>query len=199
MTHGIRCSRCEQTLDPEAFSPSHRTSGNWCRDCRRGYQRSYSRTGQCAACGRPATGLRCMTCYRKSVKVDPPPPRPPKPRLTDAEYEASLALLPHDLRLKRLRSSKRWHDLRARVMAEESDCGICGELVDKSLSGHDRMGPTGDHITPIELGGAFFDRANVQLAHRSCNCKAGRRLQDMRLTTFTNAGAWLGEHLASGC
>jgi hypothetical protein len=37
----IRCSRCQRDLDPDAFTPSHRKQGDWCRTCRRDYQRDY--------------------------------------------------------------------------------------------------------------------------------------------------------------
>ncbi len=50
-------------------------------------------------------------------------------------------------------------------------CGICGEWVDKSLRGTDRLGPTVDHILPRSRGGSEFDLTNCQLAHQHCNAK----------------------------
>lgn len=40
MDEGIRCSRCGLTLPAEAFAPSHRRPGDWCRACRRSYNQS---------------------------------------------------------------------------------------------------------------------------------------------------------------
>lgn len=53
-------------------------------------------------------------------------------------------------------------------------CGLCTEPVDMGLSGRDPMGPTIDHVLPIALGGDDT-RANVQLAHLSCNMRKGAR------------------------
>lgn len=47
-------------------------------------------------------------------------------------------------------------------------CGPCGERVDVSLSGMDRLGPTIDHIVPLSVS-RDDRRSNVQLAHRFCN------------------------------
>jgi 5-methylcytosine-specific restriction endonuclease McrA len=38
----IRCSRCECDLPVEAFFPSNRRQGDWCRACRKEYMRAYS-------------------------------------------------------------------------------------------------------------------------------------------------------------
>lgn len=47
-------------------------------------------------------------------------------------------------------------------------CGLCGEPVEGSES-------TVDHIVPVSHGGPHT-RANVQLAHRSCNSSKGNRV-----------------------
>lgn len=41
MTDGIRCSRCAEVLPVEAFAPSHRKTGDWCRICRKLYMAGY--------------------------------------------------------------------------------------------------------------------------------------------------------------
>ena len=66
------------------------------------------------------------------------------------------------------------------VLREETVCHICGQPVDKTLSGRDRMGPTLDHLVPRARGGTNA-RSNLRLAHLSCNSakragvQAGRR------------------------
>lgn len=51
-------------------------------------------------------------------------------------------------------------------------CHICGELVDRALPGRSPMGATIDHLVPLVDGGQH-SRANVALAHNSCNAKRG--------------------------
>lgn len=82
----------------------------------------------------------------------------------------------------------------AQVMAEETDCHICGGEVDKSLTvqwgKHGKrcpgngcpgcsphpMRPTVDEIIPRSKGGSPTDRANCRLAHWLCNRKKGDRI-----------------------
>lgn len=67
----------------------------------------------------------------------------------------------------------RRRQLRARVLREETHCGICGEHVDKTLPTPDPFSAEIDEITPIKHGGDPLDRNNCQLAHRICNrCKS---------------------------
>lgn len=72
--------------------------------------------------------------------------------------------------------------MRARVLAEEDRCALCGELVNKSLW----LGPDGrphplspviDEIIPVSRGGSPFERTNCQLTHRICNAKKSNKLQ----------------------
>ena len=49
-------------------------------------------------------------------------------------------------------------------------CHVCGDNVDKTLSGRDPMGPSIDHLIPISKGGKTC-YANVALAHLSCNSR----------------------------
>lgn len=51
-------------------------------------------------------------------------------------------------------------------------CHLCGEGIDRTLSGLDRMGPTVDHLIPLAEGGEH-SYANVAAAHRSCNSRKG--------------------------
>ena len=72
----------------------------------------------------------------------------------------------------------RRRELRKRVLAEETNCGICGKPVDKTLS----LGADGkphplraevDEILPVSRGGSPIERSNCRLAHRICNQKRG--------------------------
>lgn len=61
-------------------------------------------------------------------------------------------------------------------------CHLCRKMVDVSLPGTDRMGPTVDHLVPIADGG-LDELVNVRLAHRQCNCARGRG-GDVQLLLF---------------
>lgn len=78
----------------------------------------------------------------------------------------------------RYANGHRRRQLRARVLAEEDTCGICGQPVDRAL----RLGPDGkphplspevDEIIPFSLGGSPLERSNVRIAHRACNQRRG--------------------------
>ncbi len=53
-------------------------------------------------------------------------------------------------------------------------CGLCGASVDSAIKWPDDASPTLDHVTPLSRGGTHT-RANVQLAHWSCNRIKGAR------------------------
>ena len=55
-------------------------------------------------------------------------------------------------------------------------CQLCGQPVDRLLSGRDPQGPTVDHILPISKGGQDT-LENVQLAHHRCNSLKGNRVE----------------------
>lgn len=63
----------------------------------------------------------------------------------------------------------RRRQLRARVLREETLCGLCGEFVDKTIPTPDPMSPEVDEIIRIRDGGDPLDRANCRLTHRHCN------------------------------
>ena len=87
----------------------------------------------------------------------------------------------------------RRRQLRARVLAEESHCGICGRLVDKSLTVmFGQHGPKCkdpgcpgcvphplraevDEIIPRYQGGSPYERANCRLTCRACNVGRNRK------------------------
>jgi 5-methylcytosine-specific restriction endonuclease McrA len=53
-------------------------------------------------------------------------------------------------------------------------CGLCRRKVNMRLSGSDPQGPTIDHVIPLLIS-RDDTRANVQLAHRTCNIAKGAR------------------------
>lgn len=61
----------------------------------------------------------------------------------------------------------------SRVLADESVCHLCGDVVDKSLPAFLPGSPEVDEIIPVSLGGDPFDRSNCHLAHKSCNARRG--------------------------
>lgn len=77
-----------------------------------------------------------------------------------------------------------WLRLRAQVLAEEADCGFCGEPVDKDLRHPDPFSPSVDHIVRKENGGTD-DRSNLRLAHFGCNAAGRPRLESRRAGTVS--------------
>ena len=67
----------------------------------------------------------------------------------------------------------RRRQVRARVLAEETHCGICGQAVDKTLNHLDPLAAEVDEIVPVSRGGSPYERDNVRLAHRVCNQRRG--------------------------
>lgn len=53
-------------------------------------------------------------------------------------------------------------------------CGLCGRKVDRDLKAPHPMSASLDHIQPLSLGG-LHTKANVQLAHLSCNSRKQAR------------------------
>lgn len=69
---------------------------------------------------------------------------------------------------------------KARVLAAQSVCGICGKPVDNGYKYPHPLSPTVDHIIPITKGGHPSDMNNLQLAHRCCNRQKSDRLPEYR-------------------
>ena len=57
----------------------------------------------------------------------------------------------------------------ARVKAEEHDCALCDQPVDKSLPWPHLECAVVDEDTPRSRGGSQYDRANTRLMHNRCN------------------------------
>lgn len=73
---------------------------------------------------------------------------------------------------RRTNSTKR-NRLRARVLREETHCGICLHPVDVKLPHGLPESPEVDEIIPVSKGGDPYDRKNCRLTHRLCNQKRG--------------------------
>lgn len=69
---------------------------------------------------------------------------------------------------------------RAKILATQDICAICGKPVDKSIPSPHPLSPTVDHIIPVNKGGHPSDLANLQLAHRCCNRDKSDRLTQGR-------------------
>ena len=92
----------------------------------------------------------------------------------------------------RTANGHRRREVRARVLAEEWICHLCGQPVDKSLGVLEgQHGPRCrgdcigcvphplraevDEIVPVSLGGSPIERGNCALSHRACNQAKGNR------------------------
>ena len=74
------------------------------------------------------------------------------------------------------RRTYRWQKLMGILLKTRPPiCYLCGRPIDTRLSGAHPMGPTGDHIHPISMGGDPYDPDNVALAHRRCNTSKGNK------------------------
>lgn len=83
----------------------------------------------------------------------------------------------------------RRRSIRARVLATETDCALCGQPVDKTLKTPHPGSPEVDEIIPFSKGGSPYTRANTQLTHRRCNRLKSNRMPD-EVTTTTGTRTW---------
>ena len=67
-----------------------------------------------------------------------------------------------------------WMKIRDLVIDEESNCGFCGDPVDKALKWPDPLSASVDHIVRRRDGGTNA-RDNLRLAHVRCNAADGGR------------------------
>ena len=65
--------------------------------------------------------------------------------------------------------------IRARLMAAQDVCAICGQGIDKSLKTPHPMSPEVDEIVPVSKGGDPLDISNCRLVHRICNQRRGNK------------------------
>jgi 5-methylcytosine-specific restriction endonuclease McrA len=72
------------------------------------------------------------------------------------------------------RYTRRWKNLRAKVLEQSSHCWICGKPLRKDLPGTHRLGPTVDHVVEPGPDGDWFDESNLAACCRSCNSRKGQ-------------------------
>lgn len=131
----------------------------------------------------PAPERRCRECRRKTK----PGPAPLVTRVCACGQEFA-SIIPHKRWCsttclarpprsfpqktkaeRRGRYGRPYLRVRALVLAEESDCWVCGYPVDKARRFPDPWSATLDHVTPLCDGGAVLARENLRLAHFRCN------------------------------
>ena len=184
----LPCADCGKLIWRGSNSlPEGQATCHDCRAKRKGFasaaERSSAHGGKrgperpCPVCGEPFRPCRtgrtedgwtnvcskhCENIRRADMEFDPYPKDVP---VADRNR----------LRLKRKRAMRRaaFVEKVDRLAVFERDnwiCHICGEPVDKTLSGTDPMAPSIDHIVPFLKGGKdCYD--NVALAHFGCNAR----------------------------
>lgn len=104
----------------------------------------------------------------------------------------------HRIRVDAAGAVYREHVWPQRVFERDNwTCGICHGPIDSTLTGHDRLGPSVDHIIGLGDGGEH-SYANTQAAHMACN--AGKRSEARRLGKLAaiarQRGLTLSDYLA---
>ncbi len=65
--------------------------------------------------------------------------------------------------------------------ANGEPCSMCGNPIDYTLDGRNKWGATSDHIIPIAYGGELIVQLEeLNVAHHSCNSRAGVRIANAR-------------------
>lgn len=75
-----------------------------------------------------------------------------------------------------LRRSRQWREAARRACPPGSICYLCGKPVVHGLRPNHPLGPSVDHIVPLELGGHPFDPANLAPCHFGENSAKGARV-----------------------
>lgn len=91
----------------------------------------------------------------------------------------------------RYQNGHRRRQLRKRVLAEETECWLCGQPVDPDLRHPDPFSASIDEVVPVSRGGNQYSRDNVRLAHLLCNMRRGdgSRLRPV-VVPFRSARQW---------
>lgn len=63
------------------------------------------------------------------------------------------------------------------VKSIQTDCGLCGEYVNKTKATYDPLSAVADHKLAVNQGGHLWDMKNLQLAHWYCNGQKSDRLE----------------------
>lgn len=61
------------------------------------------------------------------------------------------------------------------MLAEESDCWLCGRVIDPRVVYPDPWSGSVDHVVPLSRGGDPLARGNCRAAHLRCNQRRNNR------------------------
>lgn len=161
------CTKCRREQPVDAFPRGAKYSDGrnpWCKLCFKEWREANAQRRRQYAAEYQAENVERLAAYRDERREE-------RSAQLSAWKRANRDRVAEHERRRRIRKRgvpQEPYD-RAEVMAAGT-CGICTEQVDLSLPANDRMAPTIDHIVPLSRGGTDT-RANVQLAHRSCNAR----------------------------
>jgi len=74
-----------------------------------------------------------------------------------------------------IRRTRQWRDLAKAACPPGSVCMLCRKPIVFGLRHGHPLGPSADHIIPLDRGGAPFDPTNIGPAHHGCNSAKGNR------------------------
>lgn len=189
----LRCSRCGLDLAPEAFAPSHRTPGDWCRACRREYMRRYKESytppqcvPTCGACGEELPRIGgCLNGCRQTVSTAKPVLRTATCTICDSPF-----VLPFGARgnLKTC-SADRCNEVRIRQR--------------KAAQSKDAGGPKARGVKPAHYRGNYHVTARAvrqaAYANPDTRCwRCGLKLQDHRPHKNGKPARWTAGHVVDG-
>jgi 5-methylcytosine-specific restriction endonuclease McrA len=78
------------------------------------------------------------------------------------------------------RDTRRWKELRKRLVRDASVCAICRYPLLKGAPARTPYSPSVDHVVPLAFGGAPFDERNLRVTHYGCNSRLGAKQQRRR-------------------
>lgn len=182
MTCAERACRQRRAQEIRVPRPSPRPWTRWCHECGSAFMADRSNPGArfcshaCDMSNRTARRLPRRSCDECGAEFRP------VATVWNARYcsKGCSWAVSQRRRSAWKRGSGMAKDYAFQEIAERDGwtCGLCGEPVDAALmrtSTAERMRPTIDHIVPVSRGGPDI-RANVQLAHLSCNASKGNSI-----------------------
>lgn len=191
------CGRCYEDLSIAQFSPSATIADGrrrWCRSC------ETERRKERRVANLDAERARERTVARVRYIAHPEQFRARTRAASVANPEKNLALAKAWRKAypdKQAAAERRWREANPdQVIAKQVKrnalkrgatfgpvdlfalwtglCGICGDILDGSLSYPNPLSKSVDHIHPIVLGGSH-EQSNLQWAHLRCNKQKGAR------------------------
>lgn len=112
----------------------------------------------------------CLDCRRLFVGPGQRCPTCAAARARAHEQQRAQRRTDEDAAVRRLRGTRRWKTLRARLIADAERCELCGLPFDRDTP-HGRRAPSVDHITPLAQGGDPYDEDNLRVVHIGCNSR----------------------------